>query len=270
MPTHLSGAYGQFAYFDHQLGHPDWTGQRILDFGGNTGNILLDPDCTIDHEKYWSIDVSRDSITEGKRRHPKANFIFYDRYNFEFNPTGTPGLPIPDLGKFDVILGHSVFTHIPQAEMLEFADQLLDFLTDDGKAAFSFMDPSWEPPLDNADAFATKYAPTRVSNLQWRLQRHHDEIPEVDVPGLLAMAAGQTELTWVTLANGELFFGSGNGSVTDRPQRRCDSLCTPEYMLRLFPDARITEPVAPVRMHCLIIDKACRRGWRRPAGGGSR
>lgn len=72
MPTRISAVYGQFAYFDHQLGYSDWTGRRVLDFGGNVGNILLDPTCTIEHDKYWSIDVSRDSITEGKRRHPRA------------------------------------------------------------------------------------------------------------------------------------------------------------------------------------------------------
>jgi hypothetical protein len=260
MPTHISGAYGQFAYFDHQLEHPDWSSKRVLDFGGNVGNILLDPNCTIDHDKYWSIDVSRDSITEGQRRHPNAHFVFYDRYNFEFNPTGTPGLPIPDLGQFDIIVGHSVFTHVPQAEMLEFAGQLLDCLTDDGKAAFSFMDPLWEPPPENADAFTNIYAPTRMSNLQWRLRRHQDEIPDVDIPGLLAQAAQQTELTWITLTNGELFFGTDDDQATDRPDRRCDTLCTPAHMRRLFPNGQIAEPVAPVRMHCLIIDKASRRG----------
>ncbi|GLY71157.1 class I SAM-dependent methyltransferase [Amycolatopsis taiwanensis] len=260
MSTHISGAYGQFAYFDRQLGHPDWAGRRVLDFGGNVGNILLDPNCTIEHGKYWSIDVSRDSITEGKRRHPRANFVFYDRYNFEFNPTGTPKLPIPDLGKFDFIVGHSVFTHVPQAEMLEFAEQLLDFLTDDGKAAFSFMDPLWQPPLDNADAFANKYAPTRMSNLQWRLRRHQEEFPDTDVPALIARAAEQTELTWVTLTNGELFFGAAGGLTDDRPNRHCDTFCTPAYMRQLFPNGQIVDPVAPVRMHCLVIDKAGRRG----------
>ena len=30
----------QFTYFDKQLGHPDWTGKMVLDFGGNRGSFL--------------------------------------------------------------------------------------------------------------------------------------------------------------------------------------------------------------------------------------
>ena len=51
---HLSNAYGQFAYFDAQLGHPDWRGKTVLDFGGNQGNLLETPGCPIDERDYWS------------------------------------------------------------------------------------------------------------------------------------------------------------------------------------------------------------------------
>jgi len=30
---------GQFAYFNRQLDYPDWTGQTVLDFGGNSGSL---------------------------------------------------------------------------------------------------------------------------------------------------------------------------------------------------------------------------------------
>lgn len=254
--TWISGRMGQFAYFDRQLGRPDWAGKRVLDFGGNVGNILLDPNCTIDHEKYWSVDVSRDSITEGKSRHPRANFVFYDRYNFEYNPTGTPGLPIPDLGKFDIIVGWSIFTHVSKAEMLELADQLLDSLTDDGKAAFSFIDPRFTPPPGWARA---SEAPGK-SNLQWRLEARLAAKPDMDVAGLLARAE-RTELTWITHVNAdELFFDpDDDGVAADKPNRSYVTLCTPEYMRTLFPHGRVLDPVPPERFHCLIIDKASRR-----------
>ena len=31
--------------------------KRVLDFGGNKGNLLLDPACTIRHEDYYCLDI---------------------------------------------------------------------------------------------------------------------------------------------------------------------------------------------------------------------
>jgi SAM-dependent methyltransferase len=255
--TWISERTGQFAYFDRQLGHPVWAGKRVLDFGGNVGNILLDPNCTIDHDTYWSIDVSRDSITEGRRRHPDANFVFYDRYNFEYNPTGTPGLAIPDLGmRFDVIIGWSIFTHVSKAETLEFADQLLDLLTDDGQAAFSFIDPGFTPP----PGWARDDESPGASNLRWRLEARQAAKPDMDVAGLLDRAE-RTELTWTTLVNDDelVFDPDDDGIAAGKPNRFYLTFATPAYLRTLFPRGRILDPVPPERFHCLVIDKASRR-----------
>jgi hypothetical protein len=53
---------GQFAYFDEQLNHPDWRGKAVMDFGGNAGNLLLNPDCAIRQEDYYCVDVLREAI----------------------------------------------------------------------------------------------------------------------------------------------------------------------------------------------------------------
>jgi hypothetical protein len=50
---------GRFAYFDEQLGHPDWRGKRVLDFGGNDGNLCLHPGCPIAEEDYTCIALTR-------------------------------------------------------------------------------------------------------------------------------------------------------------------------------------------------------------------
>lgn len=257
MGTWISTRTGQFAYFDRQLGHPDWTGKRVLDYGGNVGNILLDPACKIEPANYWSIDVSRDAIPEGRRRHPEAHFVFYDRYNFEYNPTGTVGLPIPDPGvRFDIIVGWSVFTHVSKAEMFEFTDQLMNLLVDDGVAAFTFIDPSWTPP---AGWVRDSEAPG-LSNLAWRLEARHATNPDMDVPALLELA-DRTEQTWTTLVNDdELFFDpDDDGLAEDKPQRAYITFCTTDYMRRLFPGARVLDPVPPERQHCVVLDKATYR-----------
>src|SRR5262249_28890632 len=81
----LSTKTGQFTYFSQQLGAQDWHGKNVLDFGGNIGNILRDPNCTIDEERYWCLDVVADSVVRGREVFPKSHWIFYDRYSFFFN-----------------------------------------------------------------------------------------------------------------------------------------------------------------------------------------
>jgi 2-polyprenyl-3-methyl-5-hydroxy-6-metoxy-1,4-benzoquinol methylase len=258
--TWISQRTGQFAYFDRQLGHPGWAGKRVLDFAGNVGNILLDPNCEIEHDKYWSIDVSRDAITEGRQRYPDANFVFYDRYNFEYNPTGTPGLAIPDLGvRYDIIVGWSIFTHVSKAEMLEIADQLLDLLTEDGQAAFSFLDPMFTPP----PGWARDSESPGMSNLQWRLEARRETNPGLDVAGLLARAE-RAELTWTTLVNdNELVFDpDDDGMVAGKPSRFYLTLATPSYLQKLFPTGKILDPVPPERFYCLVIDRNSRTSVR--------
>src|ERR1051325_10351059 len=130
----------QFAYFDAQLDHPDWPGKRVLDFGGNKGNLLLDPACTIRHQDYYCLDVIGEAIEEGRIRFPDARFVHYDRYNCSFNPDGVRDLPIPDLGvRFDFILAYSVFTHTTFEEMNDLIAQLRQHLAPRGSLVFTFI-----------------------------------------------------------------------------------------------------------------------------------
>jgi SAM-dependent methyltransferase len=132
----------QFAYFDVQLDHPDWRDKRVLDFGGNKGNLLLDPACTIRHENYYCLDVIREAIDEGRKTFPQAHWFHYDRYNPSFNPDGTIVLPVPDMGvEFDVILAYSVFTHTAWEETKDLIEQLRARLALGGVLAFTFIDP---------------------------------------------------------------------------------------------------------------------------------
>src|SRR3954447_15177839 len=86
----VSRKTSQFTYFAQQLGNSLWQGKDVLDFGGNIGNILRDPNSTIDIERYWCLDVDNEAIAVGRRSFPQAHWVWYNRYCFFFNPGGLP------------------------------------------------------------------------------------------------------------------------------------------------------------------------------------
>ena len=217
----------QFAYFDRQLGHPDWPGKFVFDFGGNRGNILKDPCCKIEPRNYYCLDVINDAIEEGRKTFPEAHWFHYDRYNCSFNPTGVVDLPIPDLGReFDVILAYSVFTHTTLEEMRDLVAQLEQRLSSGGTLAFTFIDPYWN------------------ENLKWRLNRSN-------LNGVLDRGA-----RWCALVDGELFV-ENNGRWANEIDS-CVSyhvFYTEEFMREQFPGAIIRAPVNDEMQHCCIIRK---------------
>lgn len=223
----------QFAYFNEQLDHPDWNGKLVLDFGGNKGNLLLDPSCTIQPRDYYCVDVVADAIEEGRRTFPAAHFAHYDRYNRSFNPEGVVDLPVPDLGaRFDFILAYSVFTHTTLEEMTELAGQLHALLAPGGRLAFTFIDPHWQ------------------GNLRWRLEKSH--APDVD--SLVASAEGAE---WCSLINGADLYVNSNGPWTLSPETCAtyNVFYTEEFLRRQFPHAKVCRPVNGEMQHCAILRK---------------
>ena len=134
----ISKKLGQFTYFALQVGEADWRGKNVLDLDGNIGNILRDRNCTIDEDRYWCIDVVKESVEQGRAQYPRAHWLFYDRFCFFFNPYGVPGLPLPKIDdKFDYIVAYSVFTNTPPSDMLELIIQLKGLLVRRGTLAFT-------------------------------------------------------------------------------------------------------------------------------------
>lgn len=234
---------GQFAYFSRQLGLPDWSGKDVLDFGGNIGNILKDPESTIDPRRYWCMDVIREAIERGRVLYPEAHWLFYDRYNFAFNPAGVPELRIPDPGRrFDLIVAYSVFPSTPRDEMLDLVSQLRALLEEEGILAFTFIDPhfrSWPGRYDG-------------SNLEWRLERERDAGARIDIPTLIDRAKGAR---WCTLLN------EADMYIEDEPRRdyaidgrtSCHVFYTAEFMRSLYPDAEIRLPVNDEMQHGCVL-----------------
>ena len=222
----------QFAYFDAQLDHPDWRGQRVLDFGGNRGNLLRDPSCTIRHDDYYCLDVILAAIEAGRETFPDAHFVHYDRYNCSFNPDGSEDLPVPDLGiEFDFILAYSVFTHTTLAEMKDLVGQLRRLLAPEGRLAFTFIDPHWN------------------GNLRWRLQQAN---PESQVDDLTLQSR---DARWCSLVNGTELYLENSGKW-DLPADQCMTYHVyykEEFLRELFPGAIIKKPVNGEMQHCCIL-----------------
>jgi SAM-dependent methyltransferase len=236
--TFISQRVGQFTYFDMVLASPGWRGRRVLDFGGNVGNLLTNGS-EIEPRNYWCIDVSRDAIAEGRARHPDAHFVFYDRYSWAFNPTGVRDLPVVDPGvRFDVIVAYSVFTHTSRAEMLDILAQLRPLLAPRGVIAFTFIDPDYRQAENAGDAARGYFDGT---NLQWRLEKTRRLNPGADIESMARRAA---TANWITLVDEAMLFTEDDDAAdTDSASKRSYlTFCRPGYMQSILPDARVVAP----------------------------
>lgn len=234
-----------FKYFCEQLNDDDWRGKAVLDFGGSNGGLISDPDTTIDEDRYWCIDIVEQAIALGRADHPKAHWLFYDRYSFYYNPRGIPALDIPDPGeRFDIIAAYSVFTSTGPAEMLKLVAQLETLLAPGGRLAFTFIDPhfhSWPATYPG-------------NNLQWRLEKQRSEGAQIDVPALLARARGAS---WCSLLNDTDLYVD-NEEIPSYPladQRTSHVYYTTERMAALFPGATIRPPANHEMQHCCILHR---------------
>ena len=222
-----------------------WRGKKVLDFGGNIGNILRDTNSTIDEERYWCLDLDRDALDRGRTSYPDANWFFYNRYCFAFNPYGIPNLPIPDLNQtFDYIVAYSVFTNTMETEMLELVSQLEAILAHKGALAFTFIDPYY-------------FSSPGQSNLQWRLEleKERGNISAGEMVTLTRRAQGAR---WFMLVNGgDLYIETEDiRPYAPEQQKSCYVYHTAEYMKTLFPHAEILPPVNNEMQHCCVIRKS--------------
>jgi len=236
---------GQFTYFSLQVGESMWRGKEVLDFGGNIGNILRDPNSTIDEDRYWCLDIVEEAVEKGKLAYPKAHWLFYNRYCFSFNPYGVPHLPLPDLGqRFDYILAFSVFTNTTQTDMLELVDQLEGVLAPNGTLAFTFLDPYYFSSPDQ-------------SNIQWRLEleRERGHISDTEMKEL---ARRSQNAKWFMLVNGgDLYLETEKiRDYSPEEEKTCYVYHTEEYMKTLFPRATILPPANGEMHHCCVIRKS--------------
>ena len=222
-----------FSYFANALGDCDWSDKDVLDFGGNIGGLLRDPDSTIREERYWCIDIVAQAIEQGKRDYPRAHWLFYDLYNFRFNPYGTRGLAWADPGQqFDIIAAYSVFTSNFEADLLRIVPRLEQMLKPGGRLAFSFMDPD--------------------ETLGWRLERLREKGADIDVQAMTRRARGAESC--VLLNEHELYLNTHEPPCpSPELQTSCYVFHSAAYMQRLFPRATILPPRDEAGQHCCVL-----------------
>jgi len=240
----LCRRFGQFRYFDKQLGHPDWAAKEVLDFGGNQGNFLVDSNNRIRPQDYYCVDVVNEAIEEGRRQFPQAHWVHYDRYNCSFNPEGTKDTPIPELGvEFDFIVAYSVFTHISREETHDLVGQLRALLKPGGTLAFTFIDPhhvSWPATYSG-------------NNLRWRLESAHGTETSFDVTGLLEKGRGAA---WCALVDGTELYVESDGIDRLRQLMTYHVFYTAEFLQQEFPGANILAPVNGEMQACCLLRHA--------------
>jgi len=239
------GNSGHFSYFNEQLNYPEWKGKAVLDFGGNTGGLLLSPECTIQPELYFCVDVLQEALERGRQRFPKAHWIHFNRYNCSFNPEGIRDLKLADIGiGFDFILAYSVFTHTTREEMKELVEQLRAQLAPTGTLAFTFIDPHFNARPEEYDG----------NNLKWRLERSQQMNPEIGVDRLLQQSQGAD---WCALVDGATLYVNDDGVWTDEASKcmTYNVFYTAEFLQREFPDAQIRLPVQSEMQHCCIMQR---------------
>ena len=247
----ICGRITQFMYFDEILERPAWKGSKILDFGGNIGGFLVGAGDSVDHDDYWCIDINKVVVEQGRRNHPRAHFVHFDRYNTQYNPEGIRNLPLPDSGvKFDIIIAFSVFTHIHAVEMLELVSHLRSMLTPQGVLAFTFTDPSYDRSLSDPSL-------RPGTGVQEMLRQNKDKIPVLEIEEMVKRAE---QSKWCLLIDDRLYVEPGDEfSHQQRQGRPEESYCSyfkPEWIQALFPDGRVHAPVHLEWQHCCVLRNA--------------
>jgi SAM-dependent methyltransferase len=251
--TFFSGRTLQYYHFNARLGNPDWTGKKILDFGGNVGGFLIDAPPAICKEDYWCVDLHKPALERGQRTFPQAHFVFYNRYHGLYNPTGIVGLPVPDLDQtFDFILAFSVFTYTTVGEMLDLVPQLNAMLRRGGILAFTFGDPHYDPLEDpQYDMTVTDGEVGWGPNLKHRLLREKPAYPEIDVVAYILQVRNAR---WCTLIGNHLIIE--DAPFTNHEPGVCYHVFhTVDFIRQLFPQAQICAPLSPLRQHWCILRK---------------
>ncbi len=173
---------------------------RCLDLGCGTGRMAFALLPMLDATQgghYHGVDIHPKRIAWAREHlggaYPNATFTFVDHQSPHFNPTGQPdaaltALPLPD-GCFDVILAHSLFSHLLRPIALHTLEEVARLLRPGGW--FYMTGYFWD--AEAASQVASGHAPWAFPIVDGPLRYALPERPE-------AIVAVEMELLHATAA----------------------------------------------------------------------
>lgn len=165
--SHRFPRQARLKIFKEATGVEDWTNLKVLDYGGNAGNLLRDGLETgeILPSNYTCLDVDEPVLKECREEYPGAKWVHYNRKNPVYNRDGEKDIPFPfEDNTFDIVCAYSVHSHTSYEDLVFDLKEMLrvgkvvatslvdiEFLkTIKMKRQFDYgesLHPLWENPL---------------------------------------------------------------------------------------------------------------------------
>lgn len=106
-------------YFDKII---NFDNKSVLDFGCNHANFLLGNQ---NFNSYTGLDIDKEILETNLRLFPQHEWLWYKNYNWQYNPFIETDTIWPEIGRYDIGIAYSVFTHTDFLEFKNTADILL-------------------------------------------------------------------------------------------------------------------------------------------------
>jgi len=156
-------------FFDVMLGKPDWTTSKVLDIGGNRGNLLEDgiQKNKIIPENYYCLDVDKEAIEYGRHNFAGANWHHHSAFNHMYNVAGMEGVSFPyQDNTFDLVVAYSVYSHTTFEQLCFDLKEIQRVCKPGGKVALTIIDK------ESSEYFAKK----RISDYPGKKCLTHTDI----------------------------------------------------------------------------------------------
>lgn len=113
--------YGNFEELFGEVGN-----STVLDYGGNSGNLLHFSEGKIKQENYTCVDLNSEALATGQADYPDATWILSNRYSWIYNYDGVKEFPALS-SNYDYTFSYSVFSHTDFTELVETLKWMREF-----------------------------------------------------------------------------------------------------------------------------------------------
>lgn len=130
-------------FFDMMHDRPDWSTAKILDIGGNRGNLCADGRelQKFPLENYTCLEVDAEAVVFGREKYPTANWVHHNAFNNVYQPLGNEEEPFPfEDNTFDIICAYSVYSHTTFRQFIYDLIEALRVCKPGGSIAFTLVD----------------------------------------------------------------------------------------------------------------------------------